>query len=460
MTSRTRSPYIAHGTDVVTVKTERPRKASDAASMNLLIINQYAIPPTQAGITRHYMLARELYRLGHNVTIVASSFDHVTRRETRLSPGEWYRVETIDGIRFLWMRAPPYQGNTLARVRNMLIFAATVWRGVGLESLEELDAIIGSSPHLFGALAAERVARRLKVPFVLEVRDLWPQSLVELGQFRKRHPVVVALAMIEKHLYRRARRIVTLLPRSIDHIVSRGGDPEKITWIPNGVDLEANMESGDHHEAESKFVVMYAGTHGLANALDSVLDAAALLQNETGLENVELRLVGDGPDKKRLQQRVNDESIHNVVFERPVPKNTVATKLASADAFIVTLRDIELYRHGTSLNKIYDYLAAGRPVIFGTNDEDNPVSVADAGVRVPPEDAWGMADAIKRLAAMSVVERKAMGERGRRYVSDNHDLRGLGERLERLLCEVVPVAEEAPSVFRPSIVGPRNLPSK
>jgi len=400
--------------------------------MRIWIINQYAIPLSQAGPTRHYTLARELIRKGHHVTIIASSFDHVTRRETRLTSDEISKYEVVEGVPFVWLRTPPYRGNTLARIWNMLVFASRVWRDACSRINDQPDVIIGSSPHLFGALAAERLAGRYKIPFILEVRDLWPKSLVDLGNVSDHHPVVCLLERVERYLYRKARYIVTLLPSAVDHMVEKGIHREKVVWLPNGVDFRLVSQYRPPKET-SLLTVMYAGAHGLANGLDSILDTAAILEQDGWGDRVRFRLIGDGPEKVRLQQRATIEGIQIVRFEDPVPKNRIYGLLQEADAFIVTMRNISLYRYGISLNKIYDYLAVGRPIVFGSSAPNNPVAEACAGLTVQPENPREMAEAVKRLAAMSLSERIAMGQRGRAYVEKEHNFVRLAEKLEQVL---------------------------
>lgn len=380
------------------------------------------------------MLARELVRRGHQVTIVATSFNHVLRVETRLRDGQQSLEETIDGVKFLWIRAPSYLGNSFARIRNMVVFALQIWRGRLLHGLERPDVVVGSSPQLLATLAALRVARRARVPFVLEVRDLWPETLVLLGEVSRRHPTVLALGAIEKHLYRNADQIITLLPMAVDYMVDHGGDRNKITWIPNGVDLSSSPPRlpSDESPAKDCFEVVYSGTHGFANALDSILDAAALLQRGF-YPPIRFRFIGDGPAKAKLLARTRDENITNVVFQDAVAKAEVGGLLASADVLIATLKDKPLYRYGTSLNKLNDYLAAGIPVVLGAHGTDNPVSQGDAGIVVPPENAKAMAEAIVRLYGMTPEERAAIGARGRAHVAKHYDMRGLADKYERLL---------------------------
>jgi glycosyltransferase involved in cell wall biosynthesis len=402
--------------------------------MKIWIVNQYAIPPTQPGITRHFSFAVALKERGHDPTLIASSFDHVTRKETRLSPGEMWRLETIEGVRFLWLRTPHYEGNTRRRVQNMLVFAWRVWRRSGMRELAPPDVVVGSSPHLFGAFAAWRLTRALGVPFVLEIRDLWPEALVAWGNLRADHPVIRVLAWIERTLYRNATRIITLWPHSPPYIAARGGHPDRIVWISNGVWPDAILPQPPRNDASGPLTIMYLGAHGLTNALHTVLDTAALLQAEGYADKVRFRLVGDGPAKADLMRRAKTAGLDEMVrFEPAVPKRSVNDVIVEADAFILPLHHGGLYRWGMSPNKLFDYMAAARPIVIAVDAPSNPVAEAGAGVSVPAEDATAMAQAIKTLLALSPEERWRMGLRGRRYVEAHHDIARLAERFEACL---------------------------
>lgn len=404
--------------------------------MNILLINHYAGLPTVAGGTRHYSFATELVRRGHRVTIVASSFNHKGRYETRQWRGETHQIEIIDGIRFVWVRTPPYSGNTVARIRNMISFANTVLRlphhALGLSP----DVVYASSPHLFAALSAQRLALRYKVPFVLEIRDLWPESLVALGDISRLHPFIILLGGIERYLYRKADHIITLLPLAGEHIVAKGGRPEKITWISNGIDL-AMLGEPPGLRQNSEFVGIYAGTHGLANGLDLLLDAAAILQADGSGHKVLFRLIGDGPLKASLVEKAKNMGLHNIRFEDPVPKTDIYSVLAEADFYPVVLRDSPLYQWGISLNKLFDYMAVGRPIVFSGRAPANPVELSGAGIITKPGDAEAFAEGIRRIVDMSADERREHGRRARKYVEQHFATNVLVNRLEALLENVV-----------------------
>lgn len=422
--------------------------------MRIWLINQYAIPPSQAGGTRHHGLARALIRRGHQVTLIAGDFNYSERRAMRLEPDESWRYEELEGVPYVWLRIPGYAGNTIARMWSMAAFASRVLRWADDWPLRRPDLVIGSSPHLFAAMAAQRLARRNRVPFVLEVRDLWPDSLVEVAGVSANHPLIRAFEWLERYLYRQASAIVTLLPGAASRMVFKGADASHIFWIPNGIDL-ALAPAPAPPASQEPFVVMYAGAHGVANGLDSILDAAALLKQEGWGDRLRFRFIGEGPERARLMQRARDEELGFITFEPPVPKERIFRELAGANAFIVTLRNIDLYKHGISLNKLYDYLAMARPTVFGARAFNNPIDEANAGIVVPPEDSRAMAEAIKQLVSLSPAQRWEMGLRGRQFVQAHHDAGLLGGQLEAVL---------APLVVGPDVLGipdiqPRPVPA-
>ncbi len=409
--------------------------------MNIWLVNHYALPPSEPGGTRHYALARYLIRKGHDVTIIASSFNHGTRRQRSCVRGKLCAFEQFDEVPFLWLRVPGYRSN-VTRLWNMLVFAFELWAGIGSRKLRKPDVVIGSSLTLFAALAAERLARRNGVPFVLEIRDLWPQTLIDMGMQRY-HPAVVMFGLIERYLYRHADKIVTLLPHASEYMVPKGAQAADICWIPNGVDLEL-MPSPHPPTPQDVFTVIYTGSHGLVNALDSVLDAAAILHKKAPGRFL-FRFIGDGPNKAGLCQRVAAENLSNVVFENPVPKQEVFSLLQEADVFIITAKKTGLYRYGMSPNKLHEYMAAARPTVFAASSNNDPIADASAGITVAPEDADAIAQALTDLAAMSIEDRWNMGLRARNYIEKYHDFPSLAVRLERVLCSALDSTKEVRS---------------
>ncbi|UCC63930.1 MAG: glycosyltransferase family 4 protein [Anaerolineae bacterium] len=256
------------------------------AQKALWLLNHYALTPDMPGGTRHFDLGREMVKRGYDVTILASSFHHAQRQEMRLlgTDAAW-KVEEVEGVRFVWLRTLPYRGNDWRRLVNMIGYMVrSYWLGRRLpqlgEHIPEPDVIIGSSVHLLAVLSAYLLARHFGACFVMEVRDLWPQTLVDMGLLGERHLLTWLLGGLERFLYRRAQRIIVLLPKAREYVGSLGIDTSKVHWIPNGVNLSRFPMQETRGLVGDRFTVMYTGAHGLANGLDTVLDAAALLQQE------------------------------------------------------------------------------------------------------------------------------------------------------------------------------------
>jgi len=401
--------------------------------MNIWIFNHYAIMPDMPGGTRHYDLARELVKRGHRVTIFASSFHHYQHREAKLASGEHWRVEDVDGVKFIWLKTFPYKRNDWRRVVSMVSYMLRAW-WIGrrlprlVPGVQWPDVVIGSSPHLLTLFTAYQLARRYRAPFVMEVRDLWPQTIIDMGVLSERNPVIKALQFLERFLYRRAKRIITLLPLAHEYITSCGASQEKIVWIPNGVDLSRfqNVEppSGSHEG----FRVMYLGAHGQANALDVLLQAAKVVQNQ-GYSDIRFLLIGDGPEKPRLIELAEQLRLSNTEFRDPVKKAEVPWALGEADAFVLNLEKANVFKYGISSNKLFDYMAAGNPVIFSVKAPNNPVEEAHCGLTVPPRDPQALAEAVIKLYQMPQEEREAMGRRGQEYVEKYHSVPVLADKL-------------------------------
>lgn len=409
--------------------------------MNIWIFNHYAHLPDLPGGTRHYDLGRELVRRGHRVVILATSFHHYLHRETRLHAGERWRIEDVDGLRFVWLRTPPYGRNDWRRVRNMVSYGLKAWwLGRRLPKLApeigKPDVILGSSVHLLAPLAAYYVARYYRASFVMEVRDLWPQTIIDMGELSARHPITKVLQALERFLYHRAEKIITLLPMAHEYITACGVPREKVVWLPNGVDLSRFDGVVSREEDQGGFQVTYFGAHGQANALGVLIQAAKVVQDR-GHHEIRFVLAGDGPEKPRLIELAKELGLRNVEFREPVPKVEAPKVLCAADATVFILHDLPLYNYGISVNKLFDYLAASKPLILAGRPANNPVEETHCGLTVPPRNPQTLAETVIKLYQMSPEERKFMGRRGREYVETHHDITKLAGRLENVLSEAV-----------------------
>jgi len=404
------------------------------------ILNHYAITPDMPGGTRHYDFGKELIKRGYKLTIFTSSFHYSLHKELKLAKNEKWKIENIDGINFIWIKTFPYQKNNWRRVLNMISY---MWRSYWLgrkivnidKNIEKPDVIIGSSVHLLAVLSAYWLAKHHRAKFIMEVRDLWPQTLIDMGVFKERSPIIKILKYLEKYLYQKARKIIVLMPKAEQYIALLGIERDKIEWISNGVDV-SRFFGMDKKEKNENFRVLYIGAYGIANALEVILDAAKIIQNKE-YDKIKFIFIGEGAEKENLIKNKDEIGLQNVEFRDMVPKDKVTKIMSEADAFIFSSRKIEVYKYGISFNKLFDYMAAGKPIIFSVNAANDPVQEIKCGLSILPENPEMMAEAIIELYKMSPEERKKMGQRGREYVEKYYSIPILVDKLEKVIQEVI-----------------------
>jgi glycosyltransferase involved in cell wall biosynthesis len=398
--------------------------------MNILLINHYAGSPALGMEYRPYYLAREWVGMGHRVQIVAADYSHV--RTNQPQAGD----EFVDGIAYRWVATPRYQGNGLGRVRNIWAFLRAVWADTPrLQREFRPDVVIASSTYPMDIWVARRIARRSGAKLVYEVHDLWPLSPIELSGMSPRHPFIVLVQAAEDAAYRDADVVVSMLPKVHEHMAGRGLDLRKLHVVPNGISLDDWQDApqplrDDLARALAQardtggMVVGYAGSMGLPNALDALLDAATLLR---GLA-LQFILVGDGHEKARLAQRIADEQLHNVTLLPPIPKAQIPSFLGAIDIAYIGWQRVPIYRFGIAPNKLMDYMMAGVPVLHSVDAGNDPVAEAGCGLTVAPEAPEAVALGLRQLAALSADERRAMGRRGREFVRAHHSYAVLARR--------------------------------
>jgi glycosyltransferase involved in cell wall biosynthesis len=323
----------------------------------------------------------------------------------------------------------------------MLTYASrTVWVQ---RNFSRPDVIVGSSVHMAAVAAAYMIGRARGIPFVFEVRDLWPQTLIDMGAMRKGSLAARILGCAELFLYRRARMIISLLPEAADFIAGRGVAKKKIAYIPNGIAAPRATETLPADAAnlvaritqlrrDGRVIAGYVGSHGQANALGTLIHAARELRDR-GEDQIVFVFVGDGPEKEVCQRLARHHDLHNVIFWRPVPKRNVQAVLEAFDITLFSLLDVAVHKYGLSCNKLFDYLASGRPVVSACAVQETPVSASGGGICVPPEAPEAIADALITLASLGEEGRRAIGDRGRQWVYQNHDVTTLAERFLQAL---------------------------
>jgi glycosyltransferase involved in cell wall biosynthesis len=391
----------------------------------VLYVSQYFVSADQPGGVRHWQHARALARAGHEVSVVTSYVQHKERTIPERYRGRRVVREREDGLD-VWRTysTPGYGGDVRSRLASYGTFAW--WATVAGARAPRPDVVVASSPSLPSAAAAAALARARGARFLLEVRDLWPESAVAMGLMGE-GPAVAAARRLEAHCYRRADRIVALTESIRDGIVAGGVPAGKVELITNGVDLEIGngVRPAPAPVPDGAFVAMYVGAHGTYSSLETVLDAAAQLRDAP---DVRLVLVGNGDRKPALVASARDRGLDNVAFVDAVPKREVASWLARADACVLPYQDNPLFA-GALPNKAFDYLGAARPIVVSVpaGELTRMVERAACGVAVPPEDGAALARAIRRLASDRDGARR-MGEAGRRYALAHYDRAALAAR--------------------------------
>lgn len=402
-------------------------------SMRILFLSHYYPPEVNAPATRTYEHCVRWARAGHDVTVVTCVpncpdgvvFDGY---RNRLRP----RVETIDGVRIVrvWTYLAPNAG-TLRRIVNYVSYLmSAVWTCLWLK---RPDVVVATSPQFFCGWAGVLVKWVRRVPFVLEIRDIWPESIEAVGAMRNR-PLLRLLEWLERRMYRAADHIVAVGNGYRDKILEKVAIPERISVVTNGVDLERFVpEPPDQRflhmwDLEGKFVCSYIGTIGMAHGLEVVIEAAKLLRDK-GRSDIAFCLVGDGASQKRLKDQADRESVGGmVVFTGMLPKEEMPTVLASSGACLIHLKKCELF--GTVIpSKLFETMAMERPIIMGVNGEARDiVTWAGAGLDMEPDSALSLVECVERLA--DDPERAArLGRSARDYVAAHFSRDVLAQKL-------------------------------
>lgn len=399
--------------------------------MHILLIHQAFATLDEPGGTRHHELARELVVRGHRVTVIASPVSYLTGAVTdqaqSTSSGE-------NGITIL----RTYATRSIHRsfVHRMIGFfsfmLSSFWAGIHVRNV---DLVWGTSPPIFQGLTALLLARIKGVPLLFEIRDLWPAFAVQVGVLR--NPFLIRLSeWLERFLYRHADQLMVNSPGFIEHVKSRGA--RQVALIPNGANPRMFDPAADGrsfrqaHQLGNQFIALYAGAHGMSNDLGVILEAAHILNNNPGICFV---LLGDGKEKPALQERAGKLNLTNLRFISSIPKTEMPQALAAADACIAILKPIPLYAT-VYPNKVFDYMAAGRPLIMAIDGVARQVvEQAEAGIFSPPGDPASLAKAVCDLAADPDRARQ-MGTNGRRYIEEHFDRVELAAKLVQLIEEM------------------------
>ena len=394
--------------------------------MKILLINHYAGSVYHGMEFRPYYLSREWVKMGHEVTIVAASFSHLKQKNIDMDSS--VKEEFIDGIRYIWLKTPSYQGNGIGRIKNMISFLLKLYKyekeiNKGIAP----DVVIASSTYPLDSYPANWMAKKYKAKFVFELHDLWPMSPMVLNNMSKWHPFIMVMQRAEDYWCKNADLVVSLLPDAYKHLVARGMSMDKYVVIQNGISPdewgEQKQDIPDEHKhcinelkEKNKFIVSYVGGHAVSCALDMYLDVAERLKENDGIHFV---FVGDGTEKKRLTEKADKMNLINVTFLPPVPKKSVPKLLEKMDLLVICGSDTVLSTYGESANKIRDYMMAAKPIITCTKSSNDIVSVSGCGFVFRHGEIDEITSKTIELSKMSKESVSEFGKRGKSYVLEN-----------------------------------------
>ena len=404
--------------------------------MHILIIHQAFASINEPGGTRHHEFARLLTARGYQVTVIASPISYITGTPLRLPPFSEKMGGEQEGGGVTILRAAVYGAHHKSFMHRVIAFISfmlsSFWIGLGVKNV---DIVWGTSPPIFQGVTAWALARIKGAKFLFEVRDLWPQFAIAVGVLK--NPILIFIAeWLERFLYRRADQVMVNSPGFLAPVTSVGA--KRVKLIPNGADpfmFDPNDDGAmfrQSNKLNDKFVALYAGAHGMSNDLNVILESANLLADA---KNIHIVFLGDGKEKSALLAQAKEMNLTNVTFLPSVPKTEMASALAGADACIAILKPLEEYKT-TYPNKVFDYMAAGRPVVLAIDGVIREVvEAAGCGIFTTPGNAEEIAEAIRKLAANS-DESHTMGLKGRKYLEENFSRAAIGNKLVDLLEEL------------------------
>lgn len=389
--------------------------------------------PEDAGGTRHFELTKNLVDRGHRVTVIAGDVNYLSGEKRKETSGAYVHSRiTVNRVNTL----AKLHAGFFARLLNFLLFMLNSF--LATFKVKRPDLVFGTSPPIFQGVTAYLASRVKRVPFVLEIRDLWPAFMIEIGAVK--NPIIISLSKgLEKFLYRKADIIIINSPGFYSHIEGNGVERDKIRLVPNGVDTSPFKPSDRGHSIREsmglgdRFVILYAGAIGRSNDIGTVLDAARLIKEK---EDITILLVGGGNEKEALEARAIEEGLNNVRFIPPVEKSLIPDYIAASDVGLAILKDVPMFKT-TYPNKVFDYMAGGRPVLLAIDGVIREVvEAAGAGIFAQPGDPGAIATGIVKLYEDEGL-REEMGMRGRKYVEEHFERREQSRELEEILVEVL-----------------------
>ena len=411
--------------------------------MKILIINHYAGSLDYGMEYRTFYLAREWVKYGHTVDIIASDYSHLRMKNPNVSCD--FQVEKINGITYYWLKTLKYKKNGIKRALTMFQFVIKIYfKAKKIAKIINPDVVIASSTYPLDTYCANRIAKLSGAKLVHEIHDMWPMTLIEVGGMRINHPFVRIMQYAENSFCKNSDSIVSLLPNSKDYLIEHGMGRYKFNYVPNGVvleDWENPKELPKKHEEKlnnllknNKFILGYFGGHALSNALDVLIEVA----KEIDLPDVHFVLVGEGMEKKNLQKKSEEYNLKNITFLPILPKECIPNLLRYFTCIYIGGKKNNLYKYGVSLNKLYDSMMAGKPIIYAIDSFNDDVIENECGISINDcDNITEIIKAIMVLHEMSEESLRKMGENAKHAVLKKYNYTVLAKEFEYILLKLI-----------------------
>ncbi len=398
---------------------------------NIWIINQTAGKLDSGWGERHYYLSKHWVDKGYNVKIISGSHNHLFVNQPLVSK-KWFTYENVEnGIQFCWVKVPKYNDSGFKKFLSNLIYTFRLFF-LSSKTLGTPEILIVSSMPIFPIINGLFFKRKFKSnKLIIEIRDLWPLTPMHLKGYSKNHPLIKIVGWFERLAYKKSDKIVSLLPNASEYISNISSDKSKFHYIPNGIDENLiGKEMIDKSVSEcipkDKFIVGYAGTIGLANAMEYFIEASLLIKEK----NIHFVIVGDGNLKSSFQQKVKNST--NITFIDKIKKSQVQAMLSYFDVCYLGRYKSPLYVHGVSYNKYFDYMLAKKPILESSELIKDQVELSGCGIIVKPENIQAIIDGILSLYTMKNGQRDEFGIKGYKFVKEFHDYSFLSDEYMKL----------------------------
>lgn len=395
-----------------------------AANRVIWYCHPYAGAPSLGMSYRPYYLSKYFNELGHKSYVITANFHHLLNQP--LVQNQAVELRKIDAVDYITLKTPNYHGNGVMRLANMFSYAWQFYRNASdlVQITGKPDLIIVSSAHPFHFPILKKLAKQYQAKLVFEVRDIWPLSLIEILGISPRHPFVMLLSHLEKQAYRQADYVVSLLAEAYPHMAKKGLSRDRFRHIPNGTLVDPEEENKDLPPAlaariqslkEDYFLIGYTGSMGPPNALSYLVEAMAALQGRGA--RVYCLLLGKGSEQEKLSQRIETLGLTNIELFEGIPKNAVPNFLQQMDALYLGWNDLSIYQYGTSPNKLFDYLLAGKPIIESGGSMPSLIQTQACGIHCQAANPEQIAAAIEKMAGQPPEILERFGQNAKQLAS-------------------------------------------